>query len=146
MKLLKTKSYHKGEKKWFAIDATGLRLGRVASLVASMLKGKHNRYFTPHADQGDYIIVFNISKIKCTSSDKIYYRHSGRMGGLKQRTYQEQMQVSPEKVFTLAVKRMISNTPLGREMLRKLHCYAGSEHPHAAQQPTLINFEAREES
>ena len=141
MKLLKTKSYHQDTKKWYAVDATDKRLGRIATQVAIVLQGKHKAHYTPHADLGDNVVVYNLQHVKCTSTDKIYYRHSGRMGGLKQRTLEEQMAVSPEKVFELAVKRMLKRGPLGREMIRKLKCYAGSEHPHAAQQPEVLQLD-----
>tara|TARA_B100000989_G_C19350262_1_gene388808 strand:+ start:224 stop:664 length:441 start_codon:yes stop_codon:yes gene_type:complete len=139
MKFLKTKSYHQDEQKWFAVDASAKKLGRLAARVAIILQGKHKPHYTPHADLGDCVVVYNLQDIVCTSKDKIYYRHSGRMGSLKQRTFAEQMQISPESVFRLAVKRMLKNTPLGRDMLRKLKCYAG-DHQHSAQQPKELVF------
>ena len=131
-----TKSYNAQSvtKKWFKVDAAGLRLGRLATQVAVVLQGKHKVQYTPHADLGDYVVVYNCSQVACTSLDKVYYRHSGRMGGLKTRTFEEQKAVDSCKIVMLAVKRMLKRSPLGRKMLTKLKCYAG-EHNQVAQQP-----------
>lgn len=139
MKLLKTKSYHQDARKWFTVDAADKRLGRLATQVAVVLQGKHKAHYTPHADLGDFVVVYNLDKVVTTSADKLYYRHSGRMGGLKERTFAEQMAVSSEKVFELAVKRMLKRGPLGRDMIKKLKCYAG-DHPHEAQQPQPLQL------
>jgi large subunit ribosomal protein L13 len=132
-----TKSYYDTERKWYAIDASGGNLGRIATQIAILLQGKHKAQYTPHTDLGDYVVVYNCSQIACNSTDKIYYRHSGRIGSLKQRTFQEQMAVSPEKVMQLAVKRMLKRGPLGNKQLTKLKCYK-AEHPHEAQMPKEI--------
>ena len=137
MRLLKTVSFHETKKRWFAIDATGLRLGRLASQVAILLQGKHKPHYTPHADLGDHVIIYNCDAIECTSDDKIYYRHSGRMGGLKQRTIAEQMRLDSRKVMMAAVRNMVGRTKLKREMLKKCRCFT-QEHTHAAQQPIEI--------
>lgn len=136
MKQQDTKSFHAGsvKKKWFKVNAEGLRLGRLATQVAVVLQGKHKACYTPHTDLGDFVVVYNCDKLACTTQDKIYYRHSGRIGGLKQRTLDEQMLVDSTAVMTLAVKRMLKRSPLGRKMLTKLKCYSG-DHNNQAQQP-----------
>ncbi|MEC8460957.1 MAG: 50S ribosomal protein L13 [Pseudomonadota bacterium] len=126
-------------RKWYQIDATGLRLGRLATQVAVLLQGKHRSTYTPHQDLGDHVIVYNCDAVACTTKDKIYYRHSGRMGGLKERTLDEQMVVSSERVVMLAVKRMLKRSPLGRQMLTKLRCHAG-QHTQEAQRPVSIDL------
>ncbi len=132
------------EKSWYTIDASGLILGRLASVIASRLRGKHKPYYTPHVDTGDYIIVLNVEKIKVTGqklSDKIYHRHTGYPGGIKSITLQHQLAKDPTRIIQWAVKRMLPKGPLGREMFRKLYIYAGNNHPHQGQQPALLTKE-----
>ena len=131
------------ERKWYVVDAAGLTLGRLASEVAKVLRGKNKPIFTPHADCGDYVIVVNAEKIVVTGkkmNDKIYYRHSDYVGGMKEATLKEMLDKKPEKVIELAVKGMLPKGPLGRKMYTKLFVYAGAEHPHAAQQPEELKF------
>ena len=133
----------KVERKWYVVDATGYTLGRLASEVAKVLRGKNQPVFTPHVDTGDYVIVVNADKIKVTGKkldQKIYYHHSDYVGGMKETTLREMLAKKPEKVVELAVKGMLPKGPLGREMFTKLHVYAGAEHPHAAQQPEALTF------
>ena len=133
----------KEERKWYVVDATGYTLGRLASEVAKVLRGKNKPVFTPHVDTGDYVIVVNADKIKVTGKkldQKIYYHHSDYVGGMKETTLREMLAKKPEKVVELAVKGMLPKGPLGREMFTKLHVYAGAEHPHAAQQPEALTF------
>ena len=133
----------KVERKWYVVDATGSTLGRLASEVAKVLRGKNKPVFTPHVDTGDYVIVVNADKIKVTGKkldQKIYYHHSDYVGGMKETTLREMLAKKPEKVVELAVKGMLPKGPLGREMFTKLHVYAGAEHPHAAQQPEALTF------
>ena len=133
----------KVERKWYVVDATGYTLGRLASEVAKVLRGKNKPVFTPHVDTGDYVIVVNADKIKVTGKKldhKIYYHHSDYVGGMKETTLREMLAKKPEKVVELAVKGMLPKGPLGREMFTKLHVYAGAEHPHAAQQPEALTF------
>ncbi len=121
------------ERKWYVVDATGYTLGRLASEVAKVLRGKNKAVFTPHIDTGDYVIVVNADKIKVTGKkldQKIYYRHSEYVGGMKETTLREMMAKKPEKVVELAVKGMLPKGPLGRQMYTKLHVYAGPEHNH----------------
>ena len=131
------------ERKWYVVDAEGCTLGRLASGVASVLRGKNKPQFTPHVDTGDYVIVVNADKIKVTGKkmdQKIYYNHSDYVGGMKETTLKEMMAKKPEKVFELAVKGMLPKGPLGREMYTKLFVYAGPEHKHAAQKPEVLTF------
>ena len=133
----------KVDRKWYVVDATGYTLGRLASEVAKVLRGKNKPVFTPHVDTGDYVIVVNADKIKVTGKkldQKIYYHHSDYVGGMKETTLREMLAKKPEKVVELAVKGMLPKGPLGREMFTKLHVYAGAEHPHAAQQPEALTF------
>jgi large subunit ribosomal protein L13 len=133
----------KVERKWYVVDATGYTLGRLASEVAKVLRGKNKPIFTPHIDTGDYVIIINAEKIKVTGKkldQKIYYHHSDYVGGMKETTLREMLAKKPEKVVELAVKGMLPKGPLGREMFTKLHVYAGAEHPHAAQQPETLTF------
>lgn len=126
------------ERKWYVIDAEGKTLGRLASEVASILRGKHKPTFTPHVDTGDHVILINAEKIELTGkklTDKKYYRHTGYAGGLKTRTALEMRTNYPEKMLELAIKGMLPKGSLGRQMFKKLHVYAGPEHPHQAQQP-----------
>ena len=131
------------ERKWYVVDATGLTLGRLASEVAKVLRGKNKPIFTPHADCGDYVIVVNAEKIVVSGkkmSDKIYYRHSDYVGGMKEATLKEMLDKKPEKVVELAVKGMLPKGPLGRKMYTKLFVYAGPEHKHAAQKPEELKL------
>lgn len=135
------------QQKWYVVDASGKVLGRLATQIAKYLRGKHKPEYTPHADAGDYIIVINASQITVTGNkeqDKIYYRHSGFPGGIKERTFEKQLAKDPTEIIEIAVKGMLPKNVLGREMLRKLKVYAGSEHPHAAQQPELITLDKAE--
>jgi large subunit ribosomal protein L13 len=131
------------EQKWLLVDAENKVLGRLASEIAKKLMGKDKVIYTPFIDTGDFVVVVNAEKIKVTGkkmSDKIYYRHSGYLGGLKQRTLAEMLDRKPEEVIRLAVKRMLPKNRLGRQMLSKLKIYAGSEHPHKAQKPVAIEL------
>ena len=132
------------EREGVLIDATDQVLGRVASVAAQILKGKHKPQYTPHVDTGDFVIVINADKIKVTgakAADKIYYRHSGYVGGLKSETFTEAMEKHPERVIEHAVKGMLPKNTLGRAMGKKLKVYAGAEHPHAAQKPREIKID-----
>ncbi len=131
------------QRDWFVVDATGKTLGRLATELARRLRGKHKAEYTPHVDTGDYIIVLNAEKVavtgnKCT--DKVYYRHTGYVGGIKQATFEEMIARHPERVIEIAVKGMLPKGPLGRAMYRKLKVYAGNEHNHAAQQPQVLDI------
>ncbi len=131
------------ERKWYVVDATGKTLGRLASEVASILRGKHKPTYTPHVDTGDHVIIVNASKIELTGNklnDKLYYRHSQHPGGLKVRTANEMRTNYPEKMLELAVRGMLPKGSLGRQMFKKLHVYAGSEHPHQAQKPEVYEL------
>ena len=133
----------KVERKWYVVDATRYTLGRLASEVAKVLRGKNKPIFTPHIDTGDYVIIVNAEKIKVTGKkldQKIYYHHSDYVGGMKETTLREMLAKKPEKVVELAVKGMLPKGPLGREMFTKLHVYAGAEHPHTAQKPEVLTF------
>jgi large subunit ribosomal protein L13 len=142
---MKTISMNKetAENHWYVIDAEGKTLGRMAAEIAHRLRGKHKPEYTPHVDTGDYIVVVNAEKVSVTgkkTTDKLYHRHSGYPGGLKTRTFNEMVEKAPEDIITLAVKGMMPRTPLGRAMLRKLKVYAGTEHPHGAQNPAELNL------
>ena len=131
------------ERKWYVIDADGVVLGRLASQVALMLRGKHKPTFTPHVDTGDYIIVVNTDKIAMTGrklDQKIYYHHSGYPGGLKETQYRDLLANKSEFALKKAVRGMLPKGPLGNKMFKKLKVYAGAEHPHAAQQPEVIDM------
>ena len=131
------------ERKWYVIDATGLTLGRLCSEVAKILRGKNKPIFTPHIDCGDYVIITNASKIKVTGKkldDKIYYRHSDYVGGFKSTTLREMEATKPEEVIRLAIKGMLPKGPIGRQMIKKLHIYAGPEHKQAAQKPEVLEL------
>ena len=133
----------KVETKWYVVDATGYTLGRLASEVAKILRGKNKPIFTPHMDCGDYVIVVNAEHIKVTGKkldQKIYYRHSSYVGGMKETTLREMMAKKPDQVIKLAVKGMLPKGPLGRSMIKKLHVYAGPEHEQAAQKPEVLTF------
>ncbi len=128
---------------WLLIDAEGLTLGRMATAIAARLRGKHKAEYTPHVDTGDYIVVINADKVKVTgkkTTDKMYYSHSAFPGGLKTISFEKLLDKAPEKVIQLAVKGMLPRTPLGRAMFRKLKIYAGTDHPHSAQQPVKIQL------
>lgn len=131
------------ERKWYVVDAEGCTLGRLASEVAKVLRGKNKPEFTPHVDTGDYIVVVNAEKIKVTGKklqQKIYYNHSEYVGGMRETTLAEMMQKKPEKVVELAVKGMLPKGSLGRAMIKKLHVYAGPEHAQQAQKPEALTF------
>ena len=131
------------EREWYVVDATGHTLGRLASEVASVLRGKNKPIFTPHMDCGDYVIIVNADKIKVSGKkldQKIYYHHSDYVGGMKETTLKEMMEKKPERVIELAVKGMLPKGPLGRQMYTKLHVYAGPDHDQAAQKPEVLKF------
>ena len=131
------------ERGWWVIDAQGMTLGRLASRVAPILRGKHKPYFTPHLDTGDHVIIVNADKIHVTGKrmdQKKYYRHSGYPGSLKTMTLRELMKRYPTRALKFAVKGMLPKGPLGRQMMTKLKIYAGADHPHQAQQPQALEF------
>ncbi|CUH91905.1 50S ribosomal protein L13 [Herbinix luporum] len=131
------------EKKWYVVDATGHTLGRLTSEIAKVLRGKNKPTYTPFIDTGDYVIVVNADKIKVTGKkleQKTYFSHSGHVGGVRETTLAEMMAKKPTDVITLAVKGMLPKGPLGRSMIKKLHVYAGPEHPHAAQKPEALEI------
>ena len=131
------------ERKWYVVDAEGCTLGRLASEVAKVLRGKNKPEYTPHIDTGDYVIVVNAAKVKVTGKklqQKIYYNHSDYVGGMRETTLREMMAKKPEKVVELAVKGMLPKGPLGRSMITKLHVYAGPEHEQAAQKPEVLEI------
>ncbi len=130
-------------RKWYVVDAEGQTLGRLASEVASVLRGKHKPEFTPFLDTGDYVVIINAAKLVLTGNkldQKLYRYHTLYPGGLKSTTYRNMMQNKPEKVFELAVKGMLPKNALGRAMFKKLHVYAGAEHEQAAQKPEALKF------
>ena len=132
------------DRKWYVVDAEGMTLGRLASEVAKVLRGKNKPIFTPHIDTGDYVIVVNAEKVKVTGKkllQKVYYNHSDYVGGMKETTLKEMMMAKhPERVIEHAVKGMLPKGPLGREMYTKLFVYAGPDHKHAAQKPEALTF------
>ena len=131
------------DRKWYVVDATDMTLGRLASEVAKVLRGKNKPIFTPHIDCGDNVIVINAEKIKVTGKkmdQKVYYHHSDYVGGLKEATLREKLEKKPEQVIELAVKGMLPKGPLGSQMFTKLHVYAGPEHKHEAQKPEVLTF------
>jgi large subunit ribosomal protein L13 len=131
------------EREWFIVDAEGKTLGRIATEIASRLRGKHKAEYTPHVDTGDYIVVINAEKVRVTGNKakaKTYYSHSEFPGGLKQITFEKLIVKAPERVIEFAVKGMLPKGPLGRDMFRKLKVYAGTEHKHAAQQPQVLEL------
>ncbi len=133
----------KVERKWYVVDATDMTLGRLSSEVAKVLRGKNKPEFTPHCDCGDYVIVINAEKIVVSGKkldQKKYYHHSDYVGGMKEQTLREKLNKKPEQVIELAVKGMLPKGPLGRQMYKKLHVYAGAEHAHAAQKPEVLTF------
>lgn len=131
------------ERKWYVVDAEGQTLGRMASEIAKVLRGKNKPEFTPHVDTGDYVVVVNADKVKVTGKklqQKIYYNHSDYVGGMRETTLADLLAKKPEKVVELAVKGMLPKGPLGRQMLQKLHVYAGAEHAQQAQKPEVLTF------
>jgi len=131
------------QRKWYVVDADNVVLGRLASKVASVLKGKHKPIYTPHVDTGDFVIVVNAAKVQLTGrkrDEKTYYHHTGYPGGLKSITADKLLEKKPEDVINIAVKGMLPKNPLGRSMFTKLKVYAGSEHPHAAQKPEVLEI------
>ena len=128
---------------WYVVDASGKTLGRLATQLAMRLRGKHKPEYTPHVDTGDHIIVLNAEKIRVTGDklrDKIYYWHTGAIGGIKSRTLDKMLTMHPERVIEMAVKGMLPKNPLGRAMFKKLHVFAGVKHPHTAQQPKPLDI------
>ena len=129
---------------WYIVDAANKTLGRLASEIAKRLRGKHKPEYTPNVDTGDYIIVINAAQIKVTGNkakEKIYYRHSGYPGGIKQINFEKLLASKPERVIEIAIKGMLPKNPLGRAMYRKLKVYKAAEHPHSAQQPQLLDLD-----
>jgi large subunit ribosomal protein L13 len=134
------------EKKWHLIDAEGLVVGRLAVIIANTLRGKHKPTFTPHVDTGDHVVVINADKVRFTGNklkNKVYYRHTGYAGGIKELTAAKVLEGRfPERVLEKAVERMIPRGPLGRQQMRALHLYNGAEHPHAGTQPQVLDVAA----
>ncbi len=131
------------KREWLLVDADGKTLGRLATEIASRLKGKHKPEYTPHVDTGDYVVVINADKVTVTGnkkSDKVYYRHTGYIGGIKSVSFDKLQNSFPERIIEKAVKGMLPRNPLGRAMYKKLKVYAGAEHPHTAQQPAEIKI------
>ena len=131
------------ERKWYVVDATDKTLGRLASEIAKVLRGKNKAIFTPHVDTGDYVIVVNAEKVAVTGKkleQKTYFRHSDYVGGVTETTLKEKLATKPEEVIEIAVKGMLPKGPLGRQMAKKLFVYAGPEHKHAAQKPEVLEF------
>ena len=131
------------ERKWYVVDTEGATLGRLASEIAKVLRGKNKPEYTPHIDTGDYVIVVNAEKVKVTGKklqQKVYYNHSDYVGGMRETTLAELLAKKPEKVIELAVKGMLPKGPMGRDMIKKLHVYAGPEHANQAQKPEVLTF------
>lgn len=131
------------QRRWYVVDAKDQVLGRLASQVATILRGKHKPIFTPHVDTGDFVIVINADKVQLTGNKldkKVYHRHTGYIGGIKSETAREVLERRPTELVEAAVRRMIRRSPLGRQMMTKLKVYAGEEHPHAAQQPETLQL------
>ena len=147
MKTTKSASPATVEKKWVLIDAEGLVVGRLASTVANILRGKHKTSFTPHVDCGDNVIIINAGKVKFTGkklTDKVYYKHTGYAGGIKETTPAKILEGRfPERVLEKAIERMIPRGPLGRQQMRNLRVFGGAEHPHEAQNPEVLDFASR---
>lgn len=142
---MKTYSAKPGSVKqdWYIVDASGKTLGRLSTEIARRLRGKHKPEYTPHVDTGDFIVVINAEKVAVTGNkakDKIYYHHTGFPGGIKNISFEKLIDHKPERAIEIAVKGMLPKNPLGRAMFRKLKIYAGAEHPHAAQQPQVLNI------
>ena len=134
---------HEVKRDWFVVDATDKVLGRLAAEVARRLRGKHKAEYTPHVDTGDYIVVVNVDKLRVTgakATDKKYYRHTGYPGGIYETSFEKLQQKFPARVLEKAVKGMLPKGPLGYAMLKKMKCYAGGDHPHAAQQPKALEI------
>ena len=134
---------HEVEQKWLLVDAEGQTLGRMATAIATRLRGKHKAEYTPHVDTGDFVVVINADKVTVTGNkakDKIYYSHSGSPGALKSISFEKLLAKAPERVIKLAVKGMLPRNSLGRAMFKKLKVYAGAEHPHTAQQPESVHL------
>lgn len=134
---------HEVERKWYVVDAEGKTLGRMASEVAAVLRGKNKPTYTPHVDCGDYVIVINAAKVEVTGKkrkEKIYKRHTGYPGGLREVTFEKLQEKHPEEIVRHAIKGMMPNGKLGRQMYKKLKVYAGPEHDHAAQKPETLEF------
>ncbi|MDR0528670.1 MAG: 50S ribosomal protein L13 [Zoogloeaceae bacterium] len=134
---------HEVEHEWFVVDAAGKVLGRLASEIAYRLRGKHKAIYTPHVDTGDFIVVTNVEKLVVTGNkaeDKKYFRHTGFPGGIRETTFKKMQERFPARVLEKAVKGMLPKGPLGYAMLKKLKCYAGDQHPHAAQQPKVLDI------
>lgn len=132
---------HEVERDWFVVDLAGKTVGRAATQIASVLRGKHKPIYTPHVDTGDFVVVINADKVVFTgrkNTQKVYYHHSGYTGGIKSITAEKQLERAPERVIMAAVRGMLPKGPLGRQMLKKFKVYAGAEHPHAAQQPKTL--------
>jgi large subunit ribosomal protein L13 len=132
-------------REWWLIDAEGLTLGRLCTEIARRLRGKHKPTYTPHSDTGDFIVIVNAEKVAVTgnkANDKLYYRHSGRPGGLKTATFREVIAKQPGRIIETAVKGMLPHNSLGRQLFRKLKVYSGPDHPHAAQQPQFLSTDA----
>ncbi len=144
MKTTKSAKPHEVEKKWHIVDAEGLVVGRAASIIANVLRGKHKTSFTPHVDCGDNVVVINADKVRFTGkkrTDKIYYKHTGYVGGLKEVTADKILDGRfPERILEKAVERMIPRGPLGRQQMRNLRIFKGTEHPHAAQNPAVLDI------
>lgn len=131
------------ERNWYVVDAEGQTLGRLASEVAQVLRGKHKPTYTPHVDTGDYVVVINADKVKLSGNkenQKLYRRHTGYVGNLKTITYKDMMEKHPDRIIQLAVKGMVPHNKLGRKQMTKLHVYAGTEHPHQAQKPEVLEI------
>ena len=132
---------------WYVVDAAEKTLGRLASRIALILRGKHKPEYTPHVDTGDYVIIINAEKVKVTgnkAADKIYYNHTGYPGGIKQISFEKLIQKTPKRVLELAIKGMLPKNSLGRAMYRKLKVYAGAQHEHSAQQPKVLDLKTEE--
>jgi large subunit ribosomal protein L13 len=147
MKTTKSANAATVEKKWVLIDAEGLVVGRAASIIANILRGKHKPSYTPHVDCGDNVIIINAAKVKFTGkklTDKVYYKHTGYIGGIKAITPAKVLEGRfPERVMEKAIERMIPRGPLGRQQMRNLRIFAGAEHPHEAQNPEVIDLASR---
>ena len=133
------------DRKWWIVDLEGKTVGRAATRIAHILRGKHKVTYTPHVDDGDYVVVINAGKVNFTGKkwdDKTYYRHTGYVGGLKERTATELLEIHPEEIIRKAVKGMLARGPLGRAQLKKLKIYVGSEHPHTAQQAEVLELDS----
>lgn len=131
------------ERSWYVVDADGKTLGRLASQIAHVLRGKHKPTYSPHMDVGDHIVVINAEKIRVTgrkAEQKVYYRHTGHPGGLRTTTYEDMMDKHPDRILRTAIKGMMPNNVLGRQMFKKLRIYAGAEHGHTAQQPQVLDI------